>query len=183
MTTDHTELRAAVDRAQTIPLPLRSIRIEVMMLDLAELLAAYDALKAGGTVKRGKKEYPAEFSAAYDAMHDAGARWREGSTPAAAFKQWQARIKAGADAEQILIGTQRYAAYVKATGSEVKMAQTFFGPGEHYTAEWAVQRAIAPRRQMPDRRQQLLNMQDEANAEALRMLGVQTADDGRTVDA
>lgn len=177
MTTDYMELRAAT--AEKIFTPSQEY-IRISRIDLAELLAAYDALKASTTVKRGKKEYPAEFSAAYDAMRDAGARWREGSTPAAAFKQWQARIKAGADPEQVLMGTQRYAAYVKATGSEVKMAQTFFGPGEHYTAEWAIARAVGIRVGYV---QPIADAKAQASAEAKRrLLGGRPDDDGRTID-
>jgi hypothetical protein len=39
----------------------------------------------------------------------------------------------------MLEGAERYAAYVIAERTEpqfVKMAQTFFGPGEHFKAEW-----------------------------------------------
>ena len=177
MATDHIELREAVTKANE---GQWEYCFDIKTIDLAELLAAYDALKAGATVKRGKKEYPAEFSAAYDAMRDAGARWREGSTPAAAYKQWQARIKAGADPEQVLMGTQRYAAYVKATASEVKMAQTFFGPGEHYTAEWATARAVGIR---VGYAQPIADAKAQASAEAKRrLLGGRPDDDGRTID-
>ena len=165
MTTDHMELRRA---AEFMPGTIEFGSIVISRIALAELLAAYDALLAGAVSKRGKGEYPAEFLEAYDAMKAAGVKWREGSTPAAAFKQWQARIKAGADAEQVLAGTMRYAAYMKATGAEVKMAQTFFGLGEHYTAEWAVTRA-EPRRTLPDRRTQQQMASDEALA---RLAGV-----------
>lgn len=150
--------------------------VEIVRVDLAELLAAFDALRTSATVKRGTKEYPAEFSAAYDAMKESGARWREGSTPAAAFRQWQARIKAGADAEQILEGARRYGAYIKATAGEPKMAQTFFGPGEHYTPEWAIPRAtVAPR---PQRAQQ----QSLASEEAMRRLDGMPAFDPNVID-
>jgi len=167
MTTDHMDLRTRLASYTA----LGAEEITVPLIDLAELLAAYDALVACATVKRGKKEYPAEFSAAYDAMKDYGARWREGSTPAAAFKQWQARIKAGADPAQILEGVRRYSAYIAATSGEPKMAQTFFGPGEHYTAEWA---ARAPRlARYQDRAQTVV----DTNQEALRRLaGIPTFD-------
>lgn len=162
MTTDHMELRTAT--AERIFTPSQEM-IRVSRIDLAELLAAYDALRAGATVKRGKKEYPAEFSAAYDAMKDMGTKWREGSPLAASYDQWKKRVKAGADPEQILEGVRRYAAYIIATESPAKMAQTFFGPGEHYTAAWEVPRA-APRRALPDRRTQ----QELASQEALARL-------------
>lgn len=167
MSADHMELRNACAAGNAM--------IEVAAIDVIELLAAYDAMSAAAVTKRGKAAYPAEFLEAYDAMKGAGAKWREGSTLAAAFKQWQARIKAGAGAELVLAGAMRYAAYVKATGAEVKMAQTFFGPGEHYTAEWAVTRSeprIAPRAQ-----QQAL-----ANEEALRRLAGVPVFDPNVID-
>lgn len=126
--------------------PLKTSTVTVNVLDLLEVLNDLHQMRLASTVKRGKAEYPPAFLAAYDAMKEHGARWREGSTPAAAYKQWAARIKAGADPELILSGTVRYALYVKATGAEVKMAQTFFGPGEHYTPEWALPSRASPGR-------------------------------------
>jgi hypothetical protein len=172
-------LRAAADGAGDTA--------SVSRLDLAELLQEYDCLRAAGTTKRGKKEYPPEFLEAYDAMKNAGTRWRDGSTPAAAFKQWQARIKAGAAPELVLSGAMRYAAYCKATGCEVKMAQTFFGPGEFYTAEYAVPRNVVPRRLGPSERRERPTLEErraQANAEAESILnGRPLFDDGMTIDA
>ncbi len=161
--TDHMELRNACAAGNAI--------IEVEAICVMELLAAYDAMKASATVKRGSKEYPAEFLAAYDAMKEAGTKWREGSTLAAAFKQWHARIKAGADPEQVLEGARRYGAYIVATAGEPKMAQTFFGPGEHYTAQWATPvRAGWQPSSINQGRLSRLEQQSLANAEALRRL-------------
>lgn len=81
------------------------------------------------------KEYPPDFLRAYDAM-----KWRAGSTKAAAYTQWQARMKAGASALEMMHGARQYASYCAATGCEVKMAQTFFGRGEHFSADWTVRR-------------------------------------------
>lgn len=189
MTTDHMELRAVCASTGSA---LRDIQrfpsVTVTRLAIAELLAAYDALVSGGaTVKRGKKEYPAEFSAAYDAMKDYGAKWREGSTPAAAYDQWKKRIKAGASGEQMLAGAQRYAAYIKATAGEPKMAQTFFGPGEHYTAEWVIGKLEA-RWPFPASSQgrapfaQQADAKAQASAEAKRRLMGDRPDDGMTFD-
>lgn len=181
---DFTTLRAAVASTGSV---LRDIQrfptVDVNRTDLAELLAAYDALRAAGTTKRGKAEYPPAFLAAYDAMKEHGARWREGTTPAAAHKAWAARVKAGADPEQVLAGTVRYALYIKATGSEVKMAQTFFGPGEHYSAEWTLPTARTQNRIFPGR-PPLTDVNQANNAEALRLLGQPMfADDGMTIEA
>lgn len=177
---NHKALRAAILGTED--------RVIIARMDLAELLQELDVLRAGGTAKRGKKEYPPEFLEAYDAMKAAGTRWRDGSTPAAAFKQWQARIKAGAAPELVLAGALRYAAYCKATGCEVKMAQTFFGPGEYYTAEYVMPRADLARRTGPLERRQRPTAEErraQANAEAAAILdGVPMfTDDGMTIDA
>lgn len=100
---------------------------------LRAILGAAPAKKAA-PVAKVKADYPPAFLAAFDA----GRKWRAGSTLPAAFNAWKARIAAGADPDAIIAGTKAYAAYCLATGSEKKMAQTFFGPGEHFTAEWAV---------------------------------------------
>lgn len=180
---NHEALRAAVARAAELSGAGAISGIPVNPMDLAELLAEFDALRAGGKQKRGKGEYPAEFLEAYDAVKAAGSKWREGSTLAAAFKQWQARMKAGADAEQVLEGTRRYGLYLKATCGEPKMAQTFFGPGEHYTAEWLVPRQEV-RRALPDRRGAPTadDARRAASEEAKRRLRGIPADDGRTFE-
>jgi hypothetical protein len=178
MSTDYIELRAALKRQASRV----DGRVEIKAIELAELLAAYDALRSGGSAKRGKKEYPAEFLAAYDAMKEAGGKWREGSTLAAAFKQWQARLKAGADPEQIVEGVRRYGAYIAATAGEPKMAQTFFGPGEHYTAEWAIARSGA-RRFLPDRRAPQPETPEQMAARRSRWGLYQAAAEGEIADA
>jgi hypothetical protein len=80
--------------------------------------------------------YPAEFLAAYDA----GRKWRTGSTLAAAYTAWKARIVKGDanTAAKIIACTAEYAAWCIATNTEKKMAQTFFGPGEYCLAEWPI---------------------------------------------
>jgi hypothetical protein len=64
-----------------------------------------------------------------------------GNSRSAAEKAYRSRIAAGATAEQLLAGTRRYAAFIRATDREgteyVKQASTFFGPGEHYLEPWA----------------------------------------------
>lgn len=149
--------------------------VSVSQVGLAELLAEFDALRAvpGKPAKGG---YTPEFESAW-ADYPA----RPGNSKAAAFKAWQARVKAGASAEEMLSGTLKYAAYCKAMKTEpayVKQAATFYGPGEHFSADWTVPRQEV-RRALPDRRQDML---DAANAEAIRLLRGGPADDGRTID-
>lgn len=57
-----------------------------------------------------------------------------------AIQAWSARIKAGATADEIHAGTERYARFCDATGKTgteyVKQAATFFGPDEHFREAW-----------------------------------------------
>jgi hypothetical protein len=64
---------------------------------------------------------------------------RPGSSKATALKAWKARIASGVDPEAIIAGVKRYAAYVRAAGTEpnfIKMPATFFGPDQHYLSDW-----------------------------------------------
>lgn len=133
MAIDTNAVRASIPAAG-----LAAVRPTVLRALLDEL----DALRAAAVpakAAKGNSAYPPEFLAAYDA----GRRWRAGSTPKAAYIQWRARINAGADAAQITAGAAAYALHCEATGLEKKMAQTFFGPGEHYTADWSIPAPVA----------------------------------------
>lgn len=59
-----------------------------------------------------------------------------GNSKAAARKAWQARLKAGVSADDMIDGVERYAAYCNATGRTgtqyVRQAATFFGPDLHF---------------------------------------------------
>lgn len=63
-----------------------------------------------------------------------------GNSKRDARKAWEARVKAGADPDEILAGVQRYAAFCRITGKTgtefVKQGATFFGPSEHYLDDW-----------------------------------------------
>jgi hypothetical protein len=65
-----------------------------------------------------------------------------GNSKAAAEKAYRARVKQGANPADLLAGTERYAAFVRAKGQEgtayVKQASTFFGTGEHWIEPWDV---------------------------------------------
>lgn len=91
-----------------------------------------------------KKVYSPEFEILWKAYPK-----RPNDNKSAAWKAWSARIKAGATAEAILAGVQRYAAYVAATGISgsqyIKQAATFLGPYNHFESEWAL--PAAPQRQ------------------------------------
>lgn len=63
-----------------------------------------------------------------------------GNSRTEASKAYVARLKAGAPPAGLLAGVQRYAAFVRAKGSEgtefVKQASTFFGTGQHWKEAW-----------------------------------------------
>jgi hypothetical protein len=86
---------------------------------------------------------------------------RPGSSKATALKAWKARIASGVDPDVIIAGVVRYAAYVRAAGTEpnfIKMPATFFGPDQHYLADWtAPQPRASPRQAQQANTQRLLD--------------------------
>ena len=81
-----------------------------------------------------ESKYPAEFEEAWLAYPD-----RPGRSKADACKAWKARRKEGIAVEVLRAGVERYAAYCRACKTEpgfIKQPTTFFGPGEHYLADW-----------------------------------------------
>lgn len=65
-----------------------------------------------------------------------------GNSKSEAVKAWNARVRLGVKAEDILSGVLRYAAYCEAKGMTatqyVKQAATFFGPDAHWSEDWSV---------------------------------------------
>lgn len=55
-----------------------------------------------------------------------------------AFRAWKARLKGGATVEELTTGRDRYIAYCRATGFEVKYPATFLGPDEYWKEEYKV---------------------------------------------
>lgn len=84
-----------------------------------------------------KKKYPAEFEEAWKNYPERAG----GNSKAEALKAWNARIKTGVIAQELIDGTKRYAEFVRATGKlnteYVKQAATFFGPAGHYAESWS----------------------------------------------
>lgn len=75
---------------------------------------------------------------------------RPGASKKESFKAWNARLKAGVDVDELIAGVKRYAAYCKAMLTEpqyIKQPTTFFGPGEHYRADWTPSPRASPVRQ------------------------------------
>ncbi|MCB4611925.1 helix-turn-helix domain-containing protein [Enterobacter asburiae] len=92
--------------------------------------------KASSENLSSKENYSNEFEQAWQAYPK-----RAGGNPkASAWKHWKARLKEGVKPEDMLSGVNRYAGYVRATGSAgtqyVKQAATFFGPDRHFEESW-----------------------------------------------
>lgn len=92
--------------------------------------------KAYSENRSSKENYSNEFEQAWQAYPKRAG----GNSKAAAWKAWKARIKDGVTTVEMLAGVNRYAAYVRATGSAgtqyVKQAATFFGPDRHFEESW-----------------------------------------------
>lgn len=133
--TDHMDLRIAVGTA--LASGRRVIQVQTQALNL--MIDELDVLRASVKQKPMKRdEYPQEFNDAYFAMDRSGGKWRQGSTLPSAFKAWKTRIATGATPVEIQVGVEKYARHCLATGREVMMAQTFFGPQECFTADWTI---------------------------------------------
>jgi hypothetical protein len=96
---------------------------------------------------------------------------RPGASRTDSWKKWNARIADGADPQEIIAGVKAYAAYVLAKGTEpefIKQPATFFGPGNHYAADWtppAVQQ----------QRKQAFNPMNSGAFDDLAQIGTQPA--------
>lgn len=133
---DYSPLRGLAAAAPTVHLKSTTV---------VELLDELDRLRAGGAVpkKAARNEYPADFEAVWEVYPE-----RPGDSKKAAHKAWAARLAAGATMAEMLAGAQAYAAYVKAMRTEptfIKQAATFFGPGEHFAADWTPPPVQAPK--------------------------------------
>lgn len=92
-------------------------------------------------------DYTDEFLQAWDSYPQ-----RPGASKKDSFKAWSARLKAGVGSEIIISGVRRYANFVRVMKTEpqfIKSPQTFFGPGEHYLADWRVSNAGPPKNETP----------------------------------
>ena len=79
-------------------------------------------------------EYSDEFESAWKAYPS-----RPGASKKESFKAWSARLKSGVDPDDMISGAIRYSEYVTAMNTEpqfIKQPATFFGPGDHYNADW-----------------------------------------------
>lgn len=108
---------------------------EITTQTTAEITHTADA-SAPGCGGTGTAKSSAMFEAAWQAYPP-----RPGNSKVDALKAWKARVAAGASEQAMLDGVRSYAAYCAAMKTEsryVKLASTFFGPGNHYAANWSV---------------------------------------------
>lgn len=120
---------------------LNVLEVHVQPQTIIALLDELDALRAAAKPVKAK-DYPPDFLRAWE-QYPA----RPGSSKAATFKAWNARINAGASTLEMMHGARQYAAYVLARGTEpefIKTAQVFFGPGEHFASDWTVRAPQQP---------------------------------------
>lgn len=156
---------------------------EAALLDLN--LSAQDADKKRSREEKRREEsslrsdqsipskYPEEFLLAWAAFPK-----RPGASKADSLKAWNARIAAGANADAILAGVQRYAAFCIASRTEpkfIKQPATFFGPGEHYLSDWTPSAAPIGSGTIHDRR--------AATHNGLTQRANHANSDSRTIDA
>ncbi|EPB0882439.1 helix-turn-helix domain-containing protein [Yersinia enterocolitica] len=125
----------------TAPVPSESTRISHSFEPVIEsVIEPNNTLAPSGDdapAKRIKNDYSAEFETAW-----ANYPKREGSnSKPAAFKCWNARLKAGVTSEVLLAGVERYAKFCQAKGQTntayVMQATRFFGPGCEYENTWS----------------------------------------------
>lgn len=85
----------------------------------------------------GTDDYPPEFERAWKDKP----RREGGNSKKAAYKQWKARLRAGATVEDLTDGMERYRKFCEAKKiigtDKVKMMATFWGPDEHYLEDYA----------------------------------------------
>ncbi len=55
---------------------------------------------------------------------------------------WIARLNAGATAEEMIAGAERYTTFIDATGRYALNASTFLGPDDHWKLPWVVTEAL-----------------------------------------
>ena len=106
--------------------------------DIAEKKSSPDKPKKSGKFD----ECQTEFETAWKAYPR-----RPGASKKEAWQAWLARRRDGVDAALMVDGVKRYAAYIIASGQApkfIKHAATFFGPYEHYKADWSVPEHQAP---------------------------------------
>lgn len=87
--------------------------------------------------------YTSEFEQAWSEYPD-----RPGVNKKESFKAWNARLKTGVSADDMIDGVIKYAAFVKAMKTDpqyVKQPATFFGPDEHFKSDWTAQARASPK--------------------------------------
>lgn len=90
---------------------------------------------------------PSEYSPEFEQAWSEYPKRAGGNPKSGAWKAWQARIRDGANPDDLLAGVARYRSFIVATGKlgteYVKQAQTFFGPDKHFSEDWKLPPGMA----------------------------------------
>lgn len=164
MTTDYKNLRTRLASytalgANTMP---------VVCIELAELLAAYDALLAAGSKPKKANGYTPEFEQMWTEYPKRGNHSKAG-----AFAQWKKRLKEGDSIETMIEGMRRFALVMVAecrANDKILHAETFFGPTKRYEDEWIVPRADA--RHAPGGRREVIKESDAERTARRELWGI-----------
>jgi hypothetical protein len=115
---------------------------------------------------------PSANDAAFESAWSAYPKRAGGNSRAEALKAWNARVKSGKRAEDMIAGVKRYSAFCEAKGNVgteyVKQASTFFGPSLHFEEEWMIPATTASaQRGGPMTQQERIDAQNEATLRRL----------------
>lgn len=92
-------------------------------------------------IKHSRAKEPEVIDENFEEMWRLYPKREGGNSKSAALKAWNARLKSGVKPESMIEGVKRYAKQVRDAGNEgsryVKMASTFLGPDQHFTADLA----------------------------------------------
>ena len=151
------------EKASTIPAPCEHGANTVQVVDKHDgnradsLIPDSLPLNPDTSIKpraKAQDDYPPDFERAWECYPK-----RPGASKKESFKAWSARLKAGASSLEMMDGVHRYAAYVTAKQTEpdfIKQPATFFGPSEHYKADWTIQPRASPAYQTANEKQKSL---------------------------
>lgn len=92
---------------------------------------------------------PAKYSDQFAEFWAAYPRRAGGDSKHDAWLQYQARLRSGESATEMLAGAKRYAVYCRETGKLgtefVKQGRTFLGKARHYLEKWEVPPPVVPK--------------------------------------
>jgi hypothetical protein len=143
------------ERASTIPAPILHGANPADSLN--PITDSLNPIKNPSRTRSAKSEN--EPDPVFDEAYEAYPR-RPGMNRQDARKAWNARLADKTEAQAMLAGTRRYAAYCAAVGQQpqfIKLPATFFGPSKHFESEWTIPPPTGvPRNSRDEERRQTL---------------------------